>query len=95
MNRGTICAKERSFRLLPFRGNNCGLIPTALWKRDIPMQLDIMIAKASNIYWVFFVSLHLHSNLHFEDQVKIAKLMSHSILAEKQNKNNMLFFFFF
>ena len=26
-----------------------------------------------------FVSLHLHSNLHFEDQVKIARLMSHSI----------------
>ena len=27
MNRGTICAEERTFRLLPFRGNNCGLIP--------------------------------------------------------------------
>ena len=26
-----------------------------------------------------FVSFHLHSNLHFENQVKIAKLMSHSI----------------
>ena len=28
----------------------------------------------------YFVSLHLHTNLQFEDQVKIAKLMSHSIL---------------
>ena len=25
------------------------------------------------------ISLHLHTNLHFEEQVKIAKLMSHSI----------------
>ena len=27
---------------------------------------------------LFLVSLHLHINLNFEDQVKIAKLMSHS-----------------
>ena len=41
-----------------------------------------MIAKASNIdVLFFFVSLHRHTNLHFEDQVKIAKLMSHSIFT--------------
>ena len=28
---------------------------------------------------VYFISLHLHTNLHLEDQVKIAKVMSHSI----------------
>ena len=27
INRGTICAKELPFRVLPFRGVNCGLIP--------------------------------------------------------------------
>ena len=30
-----------------------------------------------------FVSLHLLSNLDFENQVKIAKLMSHSIFLHK------------
>ena len=27
INRGTICAKELPFRVQPFRGVNCGLIP--------------------------------------------------------------------
>ena len=36
-----------------------------------------MIAKSVK----YLVSLHLHTNLHFEDQVKIAKLMSHSIFT--------------
>ena len=27
MKRETICVKVHSFRILPFRGNNCGLIP--------------------------------------------------------------------
>ena len=28
INRGTICAKELPFRVQPFRGVNCGLIPS-------------------------------------------------------------------
>ena len=42
-----------------------------------------MNAKASNTDGLNnIVSLHLHTNLHFEDQVKIAKLMSHSIFKD-------------
>ena len=55
---------------------------------DIPMEIDVMIAKASNIIGlqIFF---HLHTNLDFEDQVKIAKLMSHSISLLSSSPRNI------
>ena len=31
INRGTICAKELPFRVQPFRGVNCGLIPDSFF----------------------------------------------------------------
>ena len=52
-----------------------------------------MIAKALNIDGLntfYFVSFHLHTILHFEDQVKIAKLMSHSIYKLLRESFNLL-----
>ena len=43
-------------------------------------------ADMSDYRWVkYFVSLHLHTNLHFEDHVKIAKLISHNILCNENS----------
>ena len=54
-----------------------------------------MIAKASNIDDLNFVSLHLHTNLHFEDKVNIAKRMSHSICEHMRMKTDQRFLFRF
>ena len=55
----------------------------ALWKSDIPMKIRHYDCESINYCWVkIVVPLHLHTNLHFEDQVKIAKLMSHSMYPD-------------
>ena len=82
---GCFGSLQRSYKILSndvtFEGRPlCNLTwCTVLCKSDIQTKLETVIAKALNIHVVFLVSLHLHTNLHFEDQIKIAKLMPHSI----------------
>ena len=53
---------------------------TALYKSDIPTKIRKCDCESVKYSWVkYFASLHHHTNLHFEDQMKIAKLMAHSI----------------
>ena len=48
INRGTICAKELPFRVQPFRGVNCGLIPIL----DCPVPTDKTTGALSRYGWI-------------------------------------------
>ena len=53
---------------------------STLYVSDIPTKMGKCDCESVKYSWVkYFVSLDDHTNLHFQDQMKIAKLMAHSI----------------
>ena len=47
INRGTICAKELPFRVQPFRGLNCGLIPHLNTCQPLTFTSKFQLTEAS------------------------------------------------
>ena len=56
VNRGTICVKVYSFRLLPIKGNNCSLIPESFLKKNANLPLTPSSCRSRKIPYFQVVS---------------------------------------